>query len=134
MEISNIESAQERKFLEVKIKEGEGTNKNPTRIVTYLCEKTGKVLLREDPHDSGFKFDPEKLQETYLKDTTIKDTIQNVIKHFGWERAHKTEEVIKVIKALLEVGVDPKRCFFDDKDNLIIPISEIQKIKEKSND
>jgi hypothetical protein len=48
--------------------------------------------------------------------------INEVIRHLGWEKAHKTEEVIK---ALTTIGINPKNCFFDDKDNLIIPCSEV---------
>jgi len=124
MEISNLESAQEKKFLEVKIKEGEGTNENPVRVVTYLCEKTGEILLRRDPHESKMLFAKEDIQKEYKKDMSIRDAVQDAVKHLGWERANKNE---KVIKALMNVGIDPKKCFFDQDDNLIIPISEIQK-------
>ena len=54
------------------------------------------------------------------------DKIQEVISQLGWERASNAE---RVCKALVEIGINPKNCFFDQKDNLIIPVSEIQKPK-----
>ena len=54
----------------------------------------------------------------------MEDIIQNAIRHLGHERAHKKEIVIK---ALVRIGINPKNCFFDQDDNLIIPESEIQK-------
>jgi len=52
------------------------------------------------------------------------DIIANAIKDLGWERAHKTEIVLK---ALVRIGINPMNCFFDQDDNLIIPVSEILK-------
>ena len=56
----------------------------------------------------------------------MKNIIEDAIRNLGMERAHKSEVVIK---ALLKVGIDPKNCYFDEKDNLIIPVSEIQREK-----
>ena len=52
--------------------------------------------------------------------------IERIIGQLGWNQARKTEIVIKVIK---EIGINIENCFFDQKDNLIIPMSEIQKLK-----
>ena len=56
----------------------------------------------------------------------MEEKIQEIIRNLGWERASKVE---RVCKALVGIGIDPKNCFFDQKDNLIIPVSEIQKPK-----
>jgi len=48
--------------------------------------------------------------------------IEETIKQLGWERASKTE---KVVKALVGIGIDPKKCFFDQDDNLTVPFSAI---------
>ena len=52
--------------------------------------------------------------------------VHEIIANLGWEKAHKSEIVLE---ALLKVGINPKNCFFDEKDNLIIPVSEIQREK-----
>jgi len=48
--------------------------------------------------------------------------IEEVIKQLGWERASKTE---KVCRALTGIGIDPRKCFFDQEDNLVVPFSAI---------
>ena len=52
------------------------------------------------------------------------DKIQDAINHLGWVRASNNE---KVIRALLEIGIKPENCFMDEKDNFVIPFSEIQR-------
>jgi len=47
--ISKLRGVKIKEVFEVKIAEGEGTNESPVRIVTYLCEKDGKVIVRIDP-------------------------------------------------------------------------------------
>jgi len=56
----------------------------------------------------------------------MESRIQEIVRQLGWERASKAE---RVCNALVGIGIDPKNCFFDQKDNLIIPVSEIQKPK-----
>ena len=53
--------------------------------------------------------------------------IEETIKQLGWVRVGNME---RVIRALVEIGIDPKKCFIDPNDNLIIPVSEIQKNQE----
>lgn len=55
-----------------------------------------------------------------MSDSIIQDTIN----HLGWVRASNSEKVLKV---LLNVGIDLKKCTMDQEGNLIIPTTEIQK-------
>lgn len=51
------------------------------------------------------------------------EIIDEVIRNLAWEKACKTEIVIKTLK---DIGINPINCFFDEKGNLVIPINEIQ--------
>ncbi len=50
--------------------------------------------------------------------------MEEIIRNLALEKASKTD---KVIKALKRIGINLENCFFDGKDNLIIPMSEMQK-------
>jgi hypothetical protein len=56
------------------------------------------------------------------KENPIRDIIQDAVHHISWERAHRTEEILK---GLVAIGINPKNCFLDNNDNLIIPFTEI---------
>jgi len=71
--------------------------------------------------------DPKILKLARAKVDVVYDHINDAIRHCGWERARKSEIVIK---ALMDVGIDPEKCFFDQKDNLIIPFTQIDTTKE----
>jgi len=79
-----------------------------------------KEEIKEGPHESKMLFAKEDIQKEYKKDISIIDAVQNAVKHLGWERASKTEQVIK---ALIDIGINP---------NLTIPAGKI-KMKEESN-
>lgn len=60
------------------------------------------------------------------QDNFMEETIKQAINNISWNIASKNEQVCK---ALVDIGINPKNCFFDEKDNLIIPCFEIQKNK-----
>ena len=44
--------------------------------------------------------------------------INKEIRYMGWERMAATE---KALETLSDLGIDPKECFLDGDNNLIIP-------------